>query len=114
VLGQPLTVIALDLDHLALEGAARTAQALHLGDPGLEGGARLGQSADHGHRLAVASTAVAEEPHHAVVGRRRAAAGWSVVRTRLHRLNVAELASSESLYARGTVVSPARGREGVS
>jgi len=79
----------------------------------VEGGAALGQSADHGHRLAVATAAVPEEPHHPVLRRQRAGAGGGGARRRLHRANLAETVGRESLYPRG-VVSPAGGREGAS
>jgi len=42
VVGEALPVIALDLDRAVLEGAARAADPLHLGDEGIEGGPSLG------------------------------------------------------------------------
>ena len=111
--GQPLAVVTLDLDRVVLQGPARAAEPLHLRDAGLEGGGILCASADHGHRLAVATAAVPEEPHHPVLRRQRAGAGGGGARRRLHRANLAETVGRESLYPRG-VVSPAGGREGAS
>src|SRR5512145_591177 len=83
VLSEPLAMIALDLDHAVLQGAAGAAEPLHLGEARLERGAALRQAVDHGHGLAVAAAAIPEEPDHAVArgGRLR---GW------LHGRNLAE------------------------
>ena len=59
-------MVALDQDHAVLQGAAGAAEPLHLGEAGQERGPALGQPVNHGHGLAVASAAIAEEPDDAV------------------------------------------------
>jgi hypothetical protein len=109
VLGETLAMVALDLDHPVLEGAARAAEPLHLGGAGLEGGPALRQPADHGDRLAVAAAAVTEETDDTVPRRRGGG-----TRARLHTPESSRIRARESVYPRGNVDSPARGREGAS
>ena len=71
--GDLLAVVALDLDGVALDGAARAAQPLQVAGRGLQD-ARL-ETADDGHDLAAATALLAEDAHDAVArgrGRRQA------------------------------------------
>src|SRR5262249_1253802 len=65
LVGDAFAMVALNLHRAVLDRAARAAQALELGGESLE--IFRGQSANHRHHLALASSAIAEDAHHAVV-----------------------------------------------
>ena len=69
MLGDAVSVIALDLHGAVLHGAARAAETAKLAATRLEGGAALRQSMDHRHDLAATSRAVSRDPDDAVVGK---------------------------------------------
>ena len=69
MLGDAISVVALDLHGAVLHGAARAAETAKLAAPRIERGAALGQSMDHRHDLAAASGAVSRDSDDAVVGK---------------------------------------------
>src|SRR4051812_39770642 len=65
-LGDPLAVVALDLDHAVLDGAAGAAEALELLGQGALGRVAAGYAGDGGDGLAAASAGLPADAQHAV------------------------------------------------
>ena len=69
MLGEAISVVALDLHDAVFQGASRTAEAPKLAPPRLERGAALGQSVDHRYDLAATSRTVPRDSDDAIVGK---------------------------------------------
>jgi hypothetical protein len=69
MLGDAISVVALDLHGAVLHGATRSAEASKLAAPRVQRGAPLGQPVDHRHDLAAASGAVPRNSNDTIVGK---------------------------------------------
>jgi hypothetical protein len=62
-------MIALDLDHVAAQRAARTAQTFELARELFQLGRRFGDANDQRDRLTPATFSIAHQPHESVLGK---------------------------------------------